>query len=248
MLALGGLRAAVLEANLALPRYGLVTLTWGNVSGIDRASGVMVIKPSGVAYERLRAEDLVAVALDGTVVEGRLRPSSDTDTHLRIYRAFPEMGGVVHTHSTHATAFAQAGREIPVLGTTHADFSPLAVPVARALSEAEVADSYEEATGTILVEAVGDRGPAQVPAVLAPGHGPFVWGADPQAAVEAAATLEEVARMALLTYQLAPGAGPLPEHVRDKHFSRKHGPGATYGQGDPGHGGVGEGGVGSDGR
>lgn len=168
MLALGGLRAAVLEANLALPRYGLVTLTWGNVSGIDRASGVMVIKPSGVAYERLRAEDLVAVALDGTVVEGRLRPSSDTDTHLRIYRAFPEMGGVVHTHSTHATAFAQAGREIPVLGTTHADFSPL--------------------------------------------------------------------------------AGPLPEHVRDKHFSRKHGPGATYGQGDPGHGGVGEGGVGSDGR
>jgi L-ribulose-5-phosphate 4-epimerase len=238
VLALGGLRAAVLEANLALPRYGLVTLTWGNVSGIDRASGVMVIKPSGVAYERLRAEDLVAVALDGTVVEGRLRPSSDTDTHLRIYRAFPEMGGVVHTHSTHATAFAQAGREIPVLGTTHADFSPLAVPVARALSEAEVADSYEEATGTILVEAVGDRGPAQVPAVLAPGHGPFVWGADPQAAVEAAATLEEVARMALLTYQLAPGAGPLPEHVRDKHFSRKHGPGATYGQGDPGHGGL----------
>lgn len=228
---LAELRAAVLEANLLLPRYGLVTLTWGNVSGIDRASGLMVIKPSGVPYGQLRVEDLVAVALDGTVVEGRLRPSSDTDTHLQLYRSFPDIGGVVHTHSTHATAFAQAGREIPVLGTTHADLAPLAVPVARALTEAEVAEAYEEATGTILVEAVGDRGTARVPAVLAAGHGPFAWGADPLAAVETAATLEEVARMALLTYQLAPDTSPLPAHVRDKHFNRKHGPGATYGQG-----------------
>lgn len=249
MLELTELRAAVLEANLALPRYGLVTLTWGNVSGIDRAAGVMVIKPSGVPYERLRAEDLVAVALDGTVIGGRLRPSSDTDTHLQLYRAFPGIGGVVHTHSTHATAFAQAGREIPVLGTTHADLSALPVPVARALTEAEVAGGYEEATGTILVEAVGDRGPARVPAVLAPGHGPFAWGADPHGAVEVAATLEEVARMALLTYQLAPGTGVLPAHVTAKHFSRKHGPGATYGQGGGGQGrdgqdGGGQGGVG----
>ncbi|MDA8062103.1 MAG: L-ribulose-5-phosphate 4-epimerase AraD [Actinomycetota bacterium] len=225
------LRAEVLEANLLLARHGLVTLTWGNVSGIDRDSGVMVIKPSGVPYEALQAEDLVAVDLDGAVVEGRLRPSSDTATHLVLYRSFPELGGVVHTHSTHATAFAQARRGLPVLGTTHADLTPLPVPVARELTAEEVAEDYEAATGRILVEAIGERGAAAVPAVLAPGHGPFTWGADALGALEVAVTLEEVARMALLTYQLAPEVEALADHVRDKHFSRKHGPGATYGQG-----------------
>lgn len=232
---LADLRSAVLEANLLLPRHGLVTLTWGNVSGIDRDRGVMVIKPSGVPYEQLRAEDLVAVDLDGTVVEGRLRPSSDTATHLRLYRAFPELGGVVHTHSTYAAAFAQAAMEIPVLGTTHADLTPLPVPVARELTPEEVAERYEEATGDILVEAVGDRGTTRVPAVLAPGHGPFTWGPDPVHAVEVAVTLEEVARMATLTLQLRSTPILLAEHVRDRHFTRKHGPSATYGQtGGPG--------------
>jgi L-ribulose-5-phosphate 4-epimerase len=233
MVMLAGLREQVLRANLLLPSSGLVTLTWGNVSGIDRDRGLMVIKPSGVPYPELTAADLVVVDLDGTVAEGGLRPSSDTGTHLVLYRRFPELGGVVHTHSTHATAFAQAGREIPVLGTTHADLSPLAVPVARELTEAEVRDAYEEATGRILIEAVGDHGPAQMPAVLAPGHGPFTWGHDPVDAVENAVALEEVARMALLTLGLRPDVPALPAHVREKHYGRKHGPAATYGQASP---------------
>jgi L-ribulose-5-phosphate 4-epimerase len=230
------LRDEVLAANLALPRHGLVRLTWGNVSGIDRERGLMVIKPSGVPYAELRADDLVVVDLDGAVVEGRLRPSSDTDTHLVLYRRYAEIGGVVHTHSTYATAFAQAGREIPVLGTTHADLAPLAVPVARELTEAEVRDAYEEATGRILVEAVGDHGTARVPAVLAPGHGPFTWGTSPSGAVESAVTLEEVAHMALLTSLLSSDLTPLAGHVRDKHYERKHGPNASYGQGGDGGG------------
>ena len=227
---LEALREEVLQANLLLPSHGLVTLTWGNVSGIDRDQGLVVIKPSGVPYADLTADDLVVVDLDGAVVEGNLRPSSDTDTHLVLYRSFPELGGVVHTHSTHATAFAQAGREIPLLGTTHADLSPLAVPVARELTEAEVRDAYEEATGHILIEAVGEAGPGKMPAVLAPGHGPFAWGHDPLNAVENAVTLEEVARMALLTLALRPDVPSLPAHIRDKHYARKHGPAATYGQ------------------
>jgi L-ribulose-5-phosphate 4-epimerase len=225
------LRKDVLHANLLLPRYGLVTLTWGNVSGIDRDKGLMVIKPSGVPYDDLSAEDLVVVNVaDGTVAEGTLRPSSDTDTHLQLYRSFPELGGVVHTHSTHATAFAQAGREIPVLGTTHADLSPLAVPVARELTESEVAEAYEAATGTILIETVRPHGTSKMPAALAPGHGPFTWGHSAVDAVEQAVALEEIARMAILTLGLNPEAPPLPHHVRDKHYNRKHGPNATYGQ------------------
>lgn len=224
------LRAEVLAANLALPRLGLVTLTWGNVSGIDRARGLVVIKPSGVPYENMSAEDLVVVDLDGHVVEGALRPSSDTETHLVLYRAFGSVGGVVHTHSTYAAAFAQARRAVPVLGTTHADLSPLAVPVARPLSAEEVAQSYEKSTGDVLVEAVADAGVAAVPAVLAAGHGPFAWAGGPMAAVEVAATLEAVAKMALLTVTLDANATALESFVRDKHFARKHGPGAYYGQ------------------
>ncbi len=224
------LRAEVLAANRALARLGLVTLTWGNVSGIDRERALVVIKPSGVPYEQMTPADLVVVDLEGRVVEGGRRPSSDTDTHVVLYRAFPGIGGVVHTHSTYATAFAQARLPVPLLGTTHADLSPLAVPVTRPLSEEEVRDSYEKSTGEVLVETVGTGDPAVVPAVLAAGHGPFCWGRSPTDAVEVAATLEEVARMALLTRALDEYAPTLEPHVRDKHFSRKHGPGAYYGQ------------------
>ncbi len=224
------LREAVLEANLALPRHGLVKLTSGNVSAVDRSRGLMAIKPSGVSYDEMRAEDIVVVDLDGTVVAGGRRPSTDTPTHLWLYRAFEAIGGVVHTHSTWATAWAQAQREIPLLGTTHADYSPFPVPVTRQLTPEEVESGYEEATGAALVEAVGDREPAQVPAALVRGHAPFVWGADAAAAVTNAVTLEEVARVALLTTVLDPTAPALAEHVRDKHFLRKHGPDAYYGQ------------------
>jgi L-ribulose-5-phosphate 4-epimerase len=224
------LRQQVLEANLALPAHGLVTLTWGNVSGIDRESNLVAIKPSGVSYAAMTAEDIVVVDLDGSQVEGERRPSTDTPTHLALYRAFEEIGGVVHTHSTWATAWAQAGREIPILGTTHADLCAVPIPLTRALTEREIDEDYEGATGQVLVEAVGDRGSDEVPAALVLGHGPFCWAAGPAAAVETAVTLEEVARIAALTTILEPGAGPLADAIRDKHFSRKHGPQAYYGQ------------------
>ena len=224
------LRQQVLEANLALPAHGLVTLTWGNVSGIDRESNLVAIKPSGVPYEAMTAEDIVVVDLDGGQVEGERRPSTDTPTHLALYRAFEEIGGVVHTHSTWATAWAQAGREIPILGTTHADLCAVPIPISRALTEREIDEDYEGATGQVLIEAVGDRGSDEVPAALVLGHGPFCWAKDPAAAVENAVILEEVARIAARTITLEPGAGPLAEAVRDKHFSRKHGPQAYYGQ------------------
>ena len=224
------LRADVLAANLALPAHGLVTLTWGNASGIDREQGVVAIKPSGVAYEAMAADDIVLVSLDeGELIEGDRRPSTDTPTHLALYRAFADIGGVVHTHSTWATAWAQAEREIPVLGTTHADLSDEAVPLTRALTAAEVHDGYEDATGTVLIEAVAGR-PVQRPCALVRGHGPFSWGRDPAAAVQNAVTLEEVAKIALLTTALQPDIRPLSGVVREKHFSRKHGPGAYYGQ------------------
>jgi L-ribulose-5-phosphate 4-epimerase len=207
-----------------------VTLTWGNVSGIDRDRGLVAIKPSGVAYEGLEAGELVVVDLDGNVVEGDRRPSTDTPTHLALYRGFDEIGGVVHTHSRWATAWAQAGREIPPLGTTHADLCPGPVPLTRALTDDEIAADYEGATGSVLVEAVGDRGADEVPCALVRGHGPFCWGPDPAAAVENAVTLEEVARLALLTTVLDPDAAPLAAAIRDKHFERKHGPAAYYGQ------------------
>jgi L-ribulose-5-phosphate 4-epimerase len=224
------LREEVLAANLALPAHELVKLTWGNVSGLDREAGVMAIKPSGVPYDGMTAEDIVLVDVaSGELVDGDRRPSSDTPTHAALYRAFDTIGGIVHTHSTFATAWAQAGREIPVLGTTHADFCAEAVPVTRALTAAEVERGYEVETGTVVIEAVGGRGD-RIPAALVVGHAPFCWGETPAKAVEAAVTLEEVARLALLSTLLEPGIGPLDAALRDKHFDRKHGPAAYYGQ------------------
>lgn len=227
---LEALKATVCAANLELVRQGLVTLTWGNVSGVDRALGLMVIKPSGVAYDRLSPEAMVVTDLEGRVVEGDYAPSSDTPTHVRLYQAFPNIGGVVHTHSAYATAFAQAGREIPCLGTTHADHFRGAVPVARLPTEVEVRDRYEHHIGELIVERFRSLDPDAVPGVLAAGHGPFAWGPDPLKAVENAVALEAVAQMAAATFALDPGASPLPAYILDKHFGRKHGPGAYYGQ------------------
>jgi L-ribulose-5-phosphate 4-epimerase len=224
------LRQEVLTANLALVAHGLAPLTWGNASGIDRDSGVVAIKPSGVPYEQLTFEDIVLLDLDGRVVEGDRRPSTDTPTHLSLYQAFDEIGGVVHSHSAWATAWAQAQREIPLLGTTHADLSAHPIPVTRPLTESEVADTYEAATGAALVEAVSPLGPAELPCALVRSHAPFCWGKSPPSAVETAVTLEEVARMALLTMLLDPDAAPVADVIRAKHFERKHGPAAYYGQ------------------
>ena len=207
------LRKVVYEANLELPRRGLVTYTWGNVSGIDRSKGLMVIKPSGVEYSALRPEDLVVLDMNGNSVEGALHPSSDAKTHLELYRAFPEIGGVVHTHSVHAVAWAQAGRDIPCYGTTHADYFYGPVPCARALTGAEVEEDYEKNTGTVIVETfrARDIDPVHVPGVICRSHGPFAWGKDAAQAVYHAAVLEEVAKMALLTVQIDPGAAPAPQ-------------------------------------
>jgi L-ribulose-5-phosphate 4-epimerase len=223
------LRNQVLAANLALPAYKLVKLTWGNVSGVDRDRGLIAIKPSGVPYEQLTAADIVVVDFDGKVVFGERRPSSDTPTHLALYQAFDQIGGIVHTHSTFATAWAQAERPIPMLGTTHADFAGDSIPLTRALSAAEIDGGYEVATGQVVAESVGERSD-RLPAALVRGHGPFCWGSDPANAVENAVTLEEVARLALLSTVLAPGAGKLDSVLRDKHFERKHGEHAYYGQ------------------
>ena len=229
---LKSLREAVYEANMELPRRGLVTYTWGNVSAVDRAAGLMVIKPSGVEYEDLSPDKLVVLDLDGRRVEGSLNPSSDTRTHLELYRAFPEIGGIVHTHSAHAVAWAQAGRDIPCFGTTHADNFYGPVPCARALSPEEVEDDYEGSTGRVIVETFRERGlnPVHVPGVICRSHGPFTWGRDAAQAVYHAAVLEEVAKMAIFTVQINPEALPAPQHVLDKHFMRKHGPNAYYGQ------------------
>jgi L-ribulose-5-phosphate 4-epimerase len=220
----------VLAANRALPAYGLAPLTWGNASGIDRERGLVAIKPSGVPYDTLTAQDIVVLDLDGNVVQGERRPSTDTLTHLALYRAFEDIGGVVHTHSTWGCAWAQAQREIPLLGTTHADLCAYPIPLTRALTEEEIAADYEAATGAVLVEVISERGPAELPCALVRGHAPFCWAATPGEAVAVAVTLEEVARMALLTTLLEPRAQPLQDAVRDKHFERKHGPGAYYGQ------------------
>ena len=220
----------VLEANRSLPRHRLVTLTWGNASGIDRDLALVAIKASGVGYEDMTAADIVVLDLDGQVVSGRRRPSTDTPTHLALYRAFDAIGGVVHTHSTWATAWAQAQQEIPLLGTTHADLTAYPIPVTRELTEDEISSDYETATGAVLVDAVAGVGPEELPCALVRGHGPFCWGPSPAAAVENAVTLEAVARLALLTTALNPNASALAEALRDKHFQRKHGPGAYYGQ------------------
>jgi L-ribulose-5-phosphate 4-epimerase len=220
----------VLEANLALPAHGLVKLTWGNVSGVDRDRGLMAIKASGVDYAQMDTDDVVLVDLNtGDVVEGRRNPSTDTPTHRALYNAFAGIGGIVHTHSTWATAWAQAEREIPLLGTTHADLMAESVPITRQLTQEEVERDYEGETGTLLIELVGGRSD-EIPAALVRGHAPFCWAASPAAAVTVAVTLEEVARLALLTRMLNPDGGPLADVLRDKHYQRKHGPDAYYGQ------------------
>lgn len=225
-----GLRQEVLDANIGLVRHRLVTLTWGNASGIDRAAGVIAIKASGIDYSTMSVDDVVIVTLDGEVVEGDHRPSSDTATHLALYRAFPEIGGVVHTHSTWATAFAQAEREIPILGTTHADFSAGAIPLTRHLSPEEIASAYEGNTGVVLEELIAANGVVDLPAALIPGHGPFAWGIDAAHALERAVILEAVAEMAFLTLLLRPDAPSLAPALINRHFTRKHGPDAYYGQ------------------
>jgi L-ribulose-5-phosphate 4-epimerase len=230
-----GLIEEVLEANCALPAHGLAPLTWGNASGIDRERGLVAIKPSGFAYDELTKEDIVVLDLEGNLVgdpaRPQRRPSTDTPTHLALYRAFEEIGGIVHTHSTWGVAWAQAQREIPLLGTTHADLCAQPIPLTRALSDEEIAEDYEGATGTVLVEVIAEHGgPSELPCALVRGHAPFCWAASPQEAVEVAITLEEVARMTLLATLLEPGAEPLQAAVRNKHHERKHGPRAYYGQ------------------
>ncbi len=225
------LKRRVCAANLELAARGVVIYTWGNVSGIDRETNLVVIKPSGVPYEGMKSEDMVVVDLEGHVVEGHLRPSSDTPTHLALYKAFPELGGVVHTHSTNAVAFAQAGREIPALGTTHADYFYGPVPISRALTKAEVEADYEGNTGKVIIETVraSQKEPLAVPAVLVRNHGPFTWGKTPEEAVYHAVVLEEVAEMTMKTLLLNPNAF-MDDFILDKHYQRKHGPKAYYGQ------------------
>lgn len=226
------LREEVCVANRLLPELGLVSFTWGNVSGIDRASGLVVIKPSGVEYGRLTPESMVVVDLSGRRVEGSLNPSSDTATHVELYRAFSGVGGIVHTHSRWATIWAQAGRGIPAYGTTHADCFYGEIPCTRRMTPVEIAGEYERETGKVIVETFRGRDPAQMPAVLVHSHGPFAWGATPEQAVRHAAVLEEVAMMALHTEQLAGGkTPPMQTELLDRHFLRKHGPHAYYGQG-----------------
>jgi L-ribulose-5-phosphate 4-epimerase len=226
------LREQVLEANLEVVRRGLVLYTFGNVSGISRDGNLVVIKPSGVPYERMRADDLVVTDLDGKVVWGELRPSSDLTTHLHLYRSFPEIGGVVHTHSEHATAWAQARRAIPPMGTTHADYFYGPVPVTRELTPEEIEGDYVHATGVAIVECFGNRDPMEAPAALVADHGPFCWGRTPDDAVRNAVVLEAVARMAMRTLSLSPEKRSVSQALLDRHYFRKHGRTATYGQPD----------------
>ncbi len=223
------LKKKVYEANMDLPKYGLVTFTWGNVSAIDRESGMFVIKPSGVDYDLLKPEDMVVMDLNGNKVEGKYNPSSDTATHLELYKAFPEIGGVVHTHSTYATSWAQSGRSIPCYGTTHADYMYGEIPCARVLSQEEMDEGYEKNTGTVIIETFQGKDPMAVPAVLCKNHGPFAWGKDAKEAVHNAVVLEEVAKMALFTEQLKPDVESAPQRIQDKHYYRKHGANAYYG-------------------
>jgi L-ribulose-5-phosphate 4-epimerase len=223
------LKEDVFKANLDLVRHGLVIMTFGNVSGIDRASELIVIKPSGVSYNEMTANDMVVADLNGNVVEGTLNPSTDTPTHLALYKAFPGIGGVVHTHSTHATAWAQAGTAIPCLGTTHADYFYGPVPVTRRLTAKETENDYEFNTGLVIAEVIADRDPLTMPAVLVNSHGPFTWGLTPEMAVHNAVILEEIARIASLSVNLAP-PNEIDKHLLDRHYLRKHGSGAYYGQ------------------
>lgn len=224
------LKQSVLDANLQLPAHGLVTFTWGNVSGIDRDSGLVVIKPSGVPYEELKIDDLVTVDLDGKKVEGNLKPSSDTATHLALYQAFSELGGIVHTHSPWATSWAQAGRSIPAYGTTHADYFFGTIPCTRVMTDQEIQGSYELETGNVIIETFNNINPMQIPGVLVNNHGPFAWGKDAENALHNAVVLEEVAKMAYHTVHLNPDIKPIDQELLDKHFLRKHGSNAYYGQ------------------
>ena len=224
------LKQQVYEANMELPKRGLITYTWGNVSGIDRETGYFVIKPSGVDYDELKPEDMVVMDLEGNKIEGKYKPSSDTPTHLELYKAFPEVGGIVHTHSPWATSWAQSGRGIPCYGTTHADYFYGEVPCARSLTSEEIEGEYEKNTGLVIIETFKDKNPMFIPGVLCTNHGPFTWGKDAAEAVHNAVVLEEVAKMALRTEELKLEASPIPQVLLDKHFLRKHGANAYYGQ------------------
>ena len=224
------LKERVLRANLQLPKHGLVTFTWGNASAIDRESGLVIIKPSGVEYEGMTAEDMVVLDLNGTVVEGKRSPSSDTPTHLDLYRAFPNIGGIVHTHSRWATGWAQAGRGIPAYGTTHGDYFYGEIPCTRKMTQEEIAGEYELETGHVIVETFQNKAPDDIPAVLVHSHGPFAWGTDPENAVHNAVVLEELAFMAYRTEQLNPSVTTMQQELLDKHYLRKHGKNAYYGQ------------------
>ncbi|MCC8024676.1 MAG: L-ribulose-5-phosphate 4-epimerase [Clostridium sp.] len=224
------LKKEVYEANMELPRRGLITYTWGNVSGIDREKGLFVIKPSGVDYDVLKPSDMVVMDLKGNKVEGDMNPSSDTATHVELYNAFKDVGGIVHTHSPHATAWAQAGRPLPCYGTTHADYFYGEIPCARNLTAEEIEAGYEKNTGTVIIETFREMNPVYVPGVLCKNHGPFTWGKNASEAVHNAVVLEEVAKMNFMTELLNRQVEPAPQCLQDKHFMRKHGPNAYYGQ------------------
>lgn len=224
------LKQRVFDANMALPAFGLVTFTWGNVSGIDRERGLMVIKPSGVEYEKMQASDMVVLNLQGRVVEGHYKPSSDTATHLELYARFPQLGGIVHTHSTYATSWAQAGVAIPPLGTTHADYFAGAIPCTRPLSRQEIGGEYELETGKVIAASLSGIDPLHMPGILVAQHGPFCWGTTPEQAVHNAVVLEEVAKMAWITGSIRCNQTPMDDYLLQKHFRRKHGPDAYYGQ------------------
>jgi len=225
------LKKQVYQANLLLPQHGLVTFTWGNVSGIDRKKGLVVIKPSGVEYDNMQVDDMVVVELEtGKTVEGSLKPSSDTATHLELYKAFPDIGGIVHTHSRWATTFAQAGCGIMALGTTHGDYFYGEIPCTRKMTKAEIEGEYEKETGTVIIETFKDKDPNAVPAVVVHSHGPFAWGTDAMNAVHNAVVLEEVAFMNFHAMMLEPGIKPMQQELLDKHYLRKHGANAYYGQ------------------
>jgi Ribulose-5-phosphate 4-epimerase and related epimerases and aldolases len=224
------LKKQVYEANMELPQRGLITYTWGNVSGIDRERGLFVIKPSGIEYKDLRVTDMVVVNLQGNVIEGKYKPSSDTATHLELYKTFLEIGGVVHTHSTWATSWAQAKRAIPCYGTTHADYFYGEIPCGRSLTKEEIECDYEKNTGLVIIETLKEQNPLHIPGILLANHGPFTWGKDALGAVHNAVVLEEVAKMAYRTEHLMVHSSIAPQELQDKHFMRKHGPNAYYGQ------------------
>jgi len=224
------LKEEVLRANLMLPEYKLITFTWGNVSGFDRESGLVVIKPSGVSYDGMTVEDMVVVDLDGKVVEGKWKPSSDTPTHVELYKAFPECGGIVHTHSRWATTFAQAGMDIPAMGTTQGDYFYGAIPCTRPMTDEEIGGAYEKETGYVIIETFKDKDPAAIPGVLVFSHGPFAWGKNAEEAVHNAVVMEEVAFMDWHAMMINPERGPMQQTLLDKHYLRKHGKNAYYGQ------------------